>query len=159
MITRLGSVEELRLLLRLKSGSFQVFHGTSSVAVESIKKNGLLPRGGPGGGDAWLAKQEDERPGFVAEMLSVVGVPPEVLAASDRNEHVYVTRHPQHAYRYSRIVIKIAGGEPVVFELIIPDSEQGAVVMDPVDQWNGLMLKRAIPPSWINRIILVEANS
>lgn len=111
------------------------YHGTTSTAVASILKNGLLPNGGEGA-DAFAKKHN--------LLIHQEG-------ATD-TAHVFVTDNRDKAERYARMAARAKGASrPVVLELSVPDTISKQFEQDPRDR-GGDRSKLGIPASAISSV-------
>lgn len=129
------------------SSPMVLFHGTSSAALASIKKDGLKPGGGKGG-DAWFTVSRghsfnDAHPEFKAQP-GLIG---------DRKASVYLADTADHALMFSSIAQKMhPGSQPVVLEVDIPQSAVEKIHYDEGfrDPESGAFrFKGVIRPEWV----------
>lgn len=108
------------------------FHGTIDQAIDSIKKNGLVPKGGRGA-DTWAVEKSF---GYPEAMLK-------------RQPAVFMTLNPYTAWRFADYAKEVnPGSDAVVLEIKIPVDRLSKLESD--DQLSGAWrsLDR-IPPEWI----------
>ena len=113
------------------------FHGTVSQAINSIKKNGLVPKGGKGA-DTWAI--EKGRTGGM-------GVPPASMFA--RDPAVFLTENPYSAWRFANYAKEVnPGSDAVVLQITVPLEEAAKFDVDEhmSNAWRSL---DKIPPAWI----------
>src|ERR1043166_4609315 len=105
-----------------------LYHGTSSTAEDRILVEGLIPKGGKGC-DAWTIKVGLDRvwfhPGFTWE-----------------RPFVFLTEYPKKAMRYAQCAASVAGGDPGIIEVQIPDTHLAQLHTDYIHAW---MFEGAIP--------------
>jgi hypothetical protein len=110
------------------------YHGTSSDALESIKKNGLIPRGSAGA-DAWAG----------------VNARSAKFQIGDRLTSVFITSNPDAAVRFSGYAKVVhPGSEAIVLQVDIPEAALAKMSAD--ERSSGLSAWKyngTIPPEWI----------
>lgn len=94
--------------------TLRFYHGTASQALASIKQKGLIPVGGKGA-DAWAISVG--RP----PIGSLSGLPQAII--NDRKASVFLTEDPEVAKWFGDYAKQVAGGDSVVLEVEIPQSE------------------------------------
>lgn len=114
-----------------KEMSIRSYHGTSSAAIASIKKHGLIV-GQEGGGDEWIRSNPEE---FEEDI--------------DRPKSVYTAYSVQDAVQYSKYAAKVSGGTPVVLRIEIPLSVFNKYAIDDETAAGAVRFERTIPPEWI----------
>jgi hypothetical protein len=124
--------QQARSMIDLEWDGVILYHGTSSVAVEGILKEGLIPKGGKGC-DAWTIKAGLDRlwfhPGFIWE-----------------RPFVFMAAHPEKAMRYAQCAASVTGGNPVIIEVRVPNAHIPKLSAD----FHAWMFKGTIPPGWVS---------
>lgn len=120
------------------------YHGTSALAMASIRKKGLIPDVGKGA-DTYAEKVLKWRE-------------EELLALKMREPGIYITRFKQVADWYARMAAYINHSKPVILEVDIPDEDVDQIrideagdsrVMDPRKAKLGGRWAGSIPREWI----------
>jgi len=135
------------------SQSIAMFHGTSSNALDAIKKDGLKPVGGKGA-DTWAVEairqgaffrdttpEEEIRRLYRSRAEAIIG---------DRKSSVFLTEDINHAKYFARFASSefAAGGEPVILKIVIPkEVASQRLVEDELSE--DRRFKGPIPPSWV----------
>jgi hypothetical protein len=127
-----------RARYKAEPGEF-LYHGTSSEALKTIKRDGLIPSGGKGADDfiAWTG-------GHGAKARWNVG---------DRALSVFVTDELGSAKGFSEFARRnYPGSEPVILRIDIPKGERAKLVIDERSSpdTGAWMFKGTIPPAWIS---------
>lgn len=115
-----------------------LYHGTTLEALESIKKNGLVP-GKERGGDAY------------AESQGLVDL------SGGRGASVYITPMASYALQFANLVHDVRGGEPVVLKINVKDTEH-LKADERSEPGTAYRLEQIIPPSWISEYATVAPN-
>ena len=113
------------------------YHGTSSQAVESIKKNGLVPRGSKGA-DTWALTGRNLE--FIDAKIG------------NRAARVFVTENMITAHQFASYAQQVnPGSEAVVLQINIPEAALNK--MSPDDEatreYEAWKYNGVIPPAWI----------
>lgn len=106
---------------------YVLYHGTSSVAVECILKEGLIPKKGTGC-DAWSIKV-----GFLR-----FGWPPTL---------VFLASSGGNAMRYAKLTASITNGEPAVLRVKVPNVHIPKLSSYFPGAWH---FEGTIPAEWIS---------
>jgi hypothetical protein len=101
------------------------YHGTSSIAVEGILSEGLIPKKGKGC-DAWAAKVKWRRFGSLPL--------------------VFLVEQAEKAIPYAQIATSVAGGRPILIEVRIPNADSSRLRFDGLSAW---MFEGTIPTEWV----------
>ena len=109
------------------------FHGTSDAVVASVMKDGLIPKGSPGGDD-WASKH-----GMTLDHID------------GHDASVFMTSDQEHAAMYAKAAAEMKGGTPVLLEIHVPREAQQYFRRDELDELAIRTLPGLpkIPPEWI----------
>lgn len=139
------------------SSPFVVFHGTSSAALASIKKNGLIPHAGKGGDEYWKMSHGHE---FTN---SEIRANPTIIG--DRKASVYLADTPEHANTFARFATEVnPGSRPVILEVDIPKAVAERVRPDEgfishgVQTPGAYRFKGPIRPEWIKGQVILSPD-
>jgi hypothetical protein len=115
-----------------------LYHGTSTEALKTIKRDGLIPSGGKGADDFVSGIG-----GYGSKSNWQIG---------DRKISVFVADNLRAAGQFAGMAKQInPGSEEVILRIDIPKGERGKLVMDSKSDpaLGAWMFKGPIPPSWI----------
>ena len=115
-----------------------MYHGTSKAAVNSIKKNGLKPKGSEGA-DEWARKNGMDNSH-------------QVFISGDRKLNVYFADSPDHALAFAQLAAEVRNSKPAMFEIELPISEVPKIGADEAGDVGMLKFKGEIKPEWLKEI-------
>ena len=113
-------------------GSSQTFyHGTTSLVISSIQKNGLTPYRS-GVADEWA-----QRSGWTI-----------IKNAPNRKASVYLTANKNIAKIYANMAVEVKGGKPVILKIKVP---RRIKIKPDEDDSQGIRLEQKVPARWISK--------
>jgi SPP1 gp7 family putative phage head morphogenesis protein len=133
------------------SSTVQLFHGTASSALKSIKAQGLRPAADKGGDTWWKITRgndfNDPRRTIFSDALKA-----NPALFEDRKASVYLIDDPSLAQHFADYATELhPGAEPVVLEVDIPKSAAEPLTKDEgtAEQYGAFRFKGTIKPEWI----------
>ncbi|MBW7970991.1 hypothetical protein [Bradyrhizobium sp. BR 10289] len=117
-----------------------LYHGTSSVNLDSIRELGIVP-GHAKGSDAY-AKEHHMSVGSASEFL--------------REPSVFVTTDLDYAKNFAELAVDEVGGDPVVITLHVPERSFASFKQDELSNEGHAWRAHRVAPSCVGEVIPVK---
>jgi hypothetical protein len=111
------------------------YHGTDSRNIDSILREGLIPKKSPGA-DAWANRYAPDISGNTK--------------VAHRAPSVFLAKTPSHARQFAIYAADVNNTDKgAIFKITVPTTEIARLKEDEIDTSWGFRFEGAIPPSWI----------
>lgn len=133
-----GPESRQSVMVERRGDAIVVYHGTSQAAVDSIKREGLKPKGGKGA-DEWAA-------------MHGMKTAHQQFTSGDRRMSVYFANSRQSALSFAQLAAEVRNSKPAMFEVDLPISEASKVKMDEAGEAGMLRYNGEIKPEWLKEV-------